>query len=568
MKPSLSEHFQQRPLFWGFSCLFLAIVLTYLPVRANGYAPVDDGGYVYLNPWVLEGISFEGLRWAFTTYTMHNWHPLTWLSSMLDVSLFGLKPGPRHIHSLLLHVLNALLFYYALLSFTKNWRCSLLAALIFGLHPVHVESTAWISERKDLLSLLFFWGALIHWHRFVQGQHWQPFALALLFQALSLMAKPMLVTLPGLLLLLDFWLYRRYSGFKSLIHLALEKVPFLQLSMVVAWLTIQAQSRSGGLGTLAEFGLSERFAAAALALVRYLFHLLYPVNLIPFYEMESSHLFLKGTLSALVLLAIFSAAFFARQRHLLGGLLWLMLALVPVLGFVKVGEQAMADRYLYLPALGLYAALAFTLQARRPNFHGAWFLLLAPLAALTWRQVGFWKSSETYHQRILDCHPESAFALRSLIDLYMKADRLEEAENLLPKLANQVELPRHQLLFARLAYARQNWKPAEEHYIKAGEGYDPYGGIALMELGDLYLSQNRQKEALAIFDLASQRFPGLQADFYGRMELFAREKNEEAVAAFLSDLPRRPAIPIELFMTLSGSRVFHEWFAFRNQLYR
>jgi tetratricopeptide (TPR) repeat protein len=568
MSPSISERFQQKPLFWGFSCLFLAIVLAYLPVRANGYAPVDDGGYVYLNPWVLQGLSFEGLRWAFTTYSMNNWHPLTWVSTMLDVSLFGLKPGPRHMHSLLLHVLNALFFYYLLLVYIKNWRCSLFAALLFGLHPVHVESTAWISERKDLLSLLFFWGVLIHWHRFVQGQRWQSFALAMLFQGLSLMAKPMLVTLPGLLLLLDFWFYRRFTGFKSLIHLVLEKVPFLQISLIVAWLTLQAQSRSGGVETLAEFGLPDRMAAAAHALVRYLYHLLYPVNLIPFYEMESSHLLLKGSLSALVLLAIFSAAFFARQRHLLGGLLWLILALVPVLGFVKVGEQAMADRYLYLPALGLYAALAFTLQGRRPNFHGAWFILLAPLAALTLRQVGFWKNSETYHQRILACQPESALALRSLIDLYMMTDRLDKAENLIPRLASQAELPRHQLLFARLDYARQNLDTAEEHYIKATAGFDPYGGIALMELGDLYLTQNRKDEALAAFDLASQRYPGLQADFYGRLEMHARAKDEEAVAAFLSEIPKLPAIPVELFMTLSSSRVFREWFAFRNNLYR
>jgi len=408
--------------------------VVFWPVHAFDYVNYDDGDYVSANPHVQTGLSKANLVWAFTSGHASNWHPLTWLSHQLDWQVFGARPGPQHLVNLWFHCLNAALVFLVLRRMTgAHWPSALVAGL-FALHPLRVESVAWISERKDVLSGLFFLLTLGAYAEYVRRRNeppsarnspWLWYCLALACFALGLMSKPMLVTVPFLLVLLDCWPLGRWQldreGLRALVRLALEKVPFLILAAASSIITFVVQRRGGAVST--SISLGERVANALVSYARYLGKTVWPINLSVLYPHPGHWAGWKvaGAL-ALVLLISFTVALQARRRpYLVVGWLWYLGTLVPVIGLVQVGIQSMADRYTYLPCIGLFIMgvwmgaelVSQQAGAEKPATVLA-SLLIAGLACASRHQVYFWSDSQALFQRAIDVTTDNYLAYNNL----------------------------------------------------------------------------------------------------------------------------------------------------------
>jgi protein O-mannosyl-transferase len=394
-----------------FICLALALVtlLAYLPVHRDGFILYDDGDYLTQNPVVQAGLTWAGVKWAFTTWHACNWHPLTWLSHMLDCELFGLDAGAHHLVNVLLHAGSAAVLFLWLFYLTDAlWPAALVAAL-FAWHPLRVESVAWAAERKDTLSTLLAMLSLWAYARFARERHRRAFVLALVFFALGLLAKPMLVTLPCVFLLLDFWPLRRFEK-TGLLRLAREKWPFFALAAGSCVVTYLSQ-RVAAVQSLHQWPLSMRLGNSLLAYGQYLFKAVYPAGLTVIYPLPLVLPAAQVAGSALLLLAISWGVWRARRDSpfLLTGWCWFLGALVPVIGLVQVGRQAYADRYTYLPLVGIFIAVVFgaaKLAARwrvRPPVLG--LLAGAALAGCllaTEHQLQYWRDDESLWRHAVD----------------------------------------------------------------------------------------------------------------------------------------------------------------------
>jgi protein O-mannosyl-transferase len=393
--------------------LFAAVAGVFSPALTHGFITYDDPVYVTENPHVTGGLTWENLQWAFRSTEASNWHPLTWVSHMADCQLYGLQPWGHHLTNVLLHAVNAVLLFVVLRRMTgAPWRSWFVAAL-FGLHPLHVESVAWISERKDLLSTTFWMLVLWAYARRAECLRARApdarayYGLALLLFALGLMCKPMLVTLPCVLLLLDFWPLDRWGGDTAPARgsLLAEKIPFLALSAAACAVTLFAQGHGGTMGSAEDFPLPVRAANALLSYCRYLGKCFDPQGLAVFYPFFAEQAPLRDTLEACALLVAVTAAAAAlhrRQPYLLVGWLWYAGTLVPVIGFVQIGGQSMADRYTYVPMIGIFimavwgtTALAAR-WARGPRLAAAaGAAVIAALAFLASRQLALWSDGAT-----------------------------------------------------------------------------------------------------------------------------------------------------------------------------
>jgi protein O-mannosyl-transferase len=429
LKPAGRSKQFAHPVMLG---LLLAVVTltVYWPVTRCDFVDYDDPAYFYTNDHVLGGLSAANVGWAFTTVSSANWHPLTWLSLMLDVTLSGKGAFGPHLTNLLLHIANTVLLFVLLRQLTAaTWRSAFVAAL-FALHPLHVESVAWIAERKDVLSTCFGLLSLIAYARYVTSDRWQvtrtetipsrvtchlspSYWLALIFFALSLMSKPMLVTLPFLLLLLDYWPLKRFTFHDSRFtvwHLVLEKTPFFILSAISCVVTFIAQHQGGAVAGLALYSTSARVGNAFVSYARYMGKLFWPVQLATPYPYVE-HWPWGWILSAVALfVGLGFAAVWLRRKYPFGftGWFWFVGALVPVIGLVQVGAQAMADRYSYVPLIGLFIILAWggweawsRWRLPKPVMVLAAVLLLAAAAWQTRVQAGFWQNSGTLFQHAL-----------------------------------------------------------------------------------------------------------------------------------------------------------------------
>jgi tetratricopeptide (TPR) repeat protein len=420
----------------GALCLVLIglIVVVFWPVGTFDYVNYDDGDYASANPHVQSGLSRANLIWAFTSGHASNWHPLTWLSHQLDCQWFGPRPGPQHLVNVAFHAFNAVLLLLVLQRMTGAlWRSALVAAL-FALHPLRVESVAWISERKDVLSGLFFLLTLGAYCKYVRSRSemasgerkpWFWYGLALLCFGLGLMSKPMLVTTPFLLLLLDYWPFGRWSldraGLSALVRLTIEKAPFLMLAVVSSVITFVVQRRGGAVSTV--LSVQARVANALVSYVRYIGKTICPVNLSVLYP-HPGHWALWQVLGAATLLLVISLMVLiqARRRpYLLVGWLWFLGALIPVIGLVQVGIQSMADRYTYVPGIGLLIlgiwgvaeAVQSRVGAEKPAAVAASLLVLG-CACASRNQVRFWHDSQTLFQRAVDVTSDNYLAYNNL----------------------------------------------------------------------------------------------------------------------------------------------------------
>ncbi len=388
-----------------------------LPVLGGGFVLYDDPDYVTKNEHVRAGVTLSGLAWAATSFDASNWHPLTWVSHMLDAAIHGGRPWGHHLTSLLLHVATAVLLFLVLEAATGRAEPSAWAAAMFGVHPAHVESVAWIAERKDVLSGLFFVLTLAAYVAHVRRPGRFTFAAVIGAFACGLLAKPMLVTLPFVLLLLDVWpLGRRpRETWRSLVT---EKAPLLALSAVSCALTLAAQSRGRTLPSLTHLSLGARLENALVALAAYLRIAVWPTNLACFYPYPAGGWpGSRVAVSAAVLLALTAGAVALRRRapSLATGWAWYLGMLVPVAGIVQVGSQAMADRYTYLPFVGLFVAAAWLVPPRAPRT--AWILAWIAVAALipvSRAQARVWRDSVTLFEHAARVTADNAFAAWSL----------------------------------------------------------------------------------------------------------------------------------------------------------
>ena len=584
-------------------CLMLAslVLAVFGQTLGFGFTTYDDPQYVVSNQRVRLGLSFAGLRWAFTTFELVNWHPLTWLSLMLDAEMAGLDPHRFHLTNLLLHGASTLLLFHLLDRATHaRWKSAWVAAL-FAVHPLHVESVAWISERKDVLSALFWFLTMLLWLRWLERPGMLRYALVIGSFVLGLLSKPMLVTLPFVLLLFDLWPLGRFraAAFGSLVW---EKLPLLGLSLISSAITLIAQRAGVALGSLDAYPLAARIANAVVSYAIYLQQTFWPTRLAVLYPHPGSEVPLaSGVLASLVLLAIcmLVAICWRSRPYLAVGWLWYLGTLVPVIGILQVGLQARADRYTYLPLIGVFLMLAWGVpdllgrlglleaggRAPTRSVHGSRLLVagasatVAAAACMAYLQCGYWRDPVLLFERAIEVTGENAVARYNLASTHyqrngpgdlersvahyeeairidpgyaaarnglagalMKLGRVEEA------IARWSELvqnrPRSKAALCNLCAALSQVGRTSEAETRCAQvlRIDPQAACGHYNLGLVYLQQGRVLEAERHLDAAVRVEP---LDTNSRLSLgvvlIRQNRLDEATAQFVEVLRLDPS---------------------------
>jgi tetratricopeptide (TPR) repeat protein len=454
-KPALAPASAEMTAWLVAGLLMLATIAVYWPATRCNFINFDDDLYVTANVHVQNGLTLEGVKWAFTNPVASNWHPFTMLSHMLDCEVFGLNPRGHHLTSVLLHALNVALVFALLRQMTgAMWRSGFVAAL-FAVHPLHVESVAWVAERKDVLS--GFWGllSLLFYVRSAQNRtaaetgetggtkvpvprarHLsRDYVLALFFLALGLMSKAMLVTLPFVMLLLDYWPLDRLRPGRAR-GLLVEKIPFLALAGLGSIVTLAVQHQAGATAGVESLPLGARAGNALVSYCRYLEKLFYPENLTVFYPHPGYWPWAKVLLAGVFLCGVSALVYAQRRRYpfLLMGWLWFIGMLLPVIGLVQVGDQSMADRYAYLPSLGVFITAVWGAYELTRRWHGIVIALSVACSAaifvaimLTQQQLGYWRDSQTLFQHALDITVNNHIAHNNLGAVLENEGQLDEA---------------------------------------------------------------------------------------------------------------------------------------------
>jgi protein O-mannosyl-transferase len=439
-----------HPVVLGLILVLVSLVL-YNPAGHHPFADYDDDHYVTDNPHVSQGLDWNTIQWAFTTNAEANWHPLTWLSHQLDCQLFRLNPAGHHYVNVLLHAMNVWLLFMVLLQATGFvWRSWMVAAL-FALHPMNVESVAWVSERKNLLSMFFFLVALAAYRWYTEKPRLGRYGLVATLFALGLMAKPQVITFPFVLLLWDYWPLERMrlgqpapnsAGFDdrsttalAFSRLVLEKIPFFLLSAASAVITLKAQAAGGAVRTIVQVPVSVRVGNAILSYGRYLEKAFWPSHLSVMYPYRWSWAQLGSLgLSLLVLGLVSRLVMAAHRRYLLVGWLWFLGTLVPMIGLVQVGGQAMADRYAYLPLVGIFLMVCWGVPEilRRQQWSSATpamaaLIALTALGVTARRQLGYWRDNFTLWSHAIEVTGPNFQAQEHLGSALAAQGRLVEA---------------------------------------------------------------------------------------------------------------------------------------------
>jgi tetratricopeptide (TPR) repeat protein len=490
---------------------------VFSPALANQFVNFDDYTYVYRNEHVLHGLSAENVRWAFTTYQAANWHPLTWLSLQLDASLWDAGPMGFHGTSVFLHGLNAALLFLALQALTGAYWRSAVVALLFALHPLRVESVAWISERKDVLSTCFGLLALLAYAGYARVPNAMRYLTVFVALALSLLCKPMLVTLPFLLLLLDWWPLARGLSRRDWLRLTIEKVPLFLLVAASCAITYRAQSKEGAVMDLEDSPPIVRVANATISYATYLGKTAWPLNLAAYYPHPGTALrVLPFVAAGLLLVALTIAAVALRQRapYLLAGWLWFLGTLVPVIGLIQVGLQAYADRYTYFPQIGLLLALSWgvadLVQDRGLEWKRAAGTLAGVtavvLAALTVQQIGVWHDSLTLWRHSLSV-VRSATGLANLAETLEQSGEVTKAAALYREaLALSPKSAQGYINLGNNLEKQGQLDEAAKQFRKVCE-LMPDSPIGHTNLGEIYKKQGKLDQAAAEFAKACAAAP-------------------------------------------------------------
>jgi tetratricopeptide (TPR) repeat protein len=499
--------------------LVLAVALVFGQAVRAQFLNYDDDQYIYYTPQVTKGLTLDGTAWAFTHRHAHNRHPLTTLSHMLDCQLYGLKPAGHHLTNIVLHTATVVLLFLVLYSMTSKLWLSAIVAAVFALHPLRAESVAWVSERKDVLSGVFFMLTLAAYARYARRPFsWHRYLLVVVLFGLGLMCKPTIVTLPFLLLLLDYWPLGRLAEAKRPI---LEKLPMI--AMTAIWCAVTLSTQRVAVEALAHLSLGSRVANAIVSYAAYLGKLLYPAGLIPFYPHPLDTLPATTVAACALLLATISAVAFAcRKRHpyLLVGWLWYLGSLVPVVGIIQAGEQALADRYTYLTQIGILIALVWgiaSLLPARPYCRTIGGLtagaVIIGLMTATSIQVSYWRDSRTLWTRTLKICPQNYIAQLNLGNALYQEGRTDDA-----------------IEQFRLA-------------VKV----NPNHAVAHCNLGESLHHRNEDQEAIQEFERALKIDPELVQGHYCLGNVLAqRGQFEAAIAHFRKALEINPNFALPL----------------------
>jgi protein O-mannosyl-transferase len=562
-------------------CLALALVTLaeYGPMTVHGFIGIDDDEYIAKNPHVAPGLTWAGLGWALRTGHASNWHPLTWVSHMADCSLYGLNPGGHHLTNLLLHIADTLLLFLLLDGMTgRVWRSAFVAAL-FAWHPLHVESVAWASERKDVLSTLFWILTLMAYVRYVEGSRTGTprarvfYGLALICFALGLMSKPMVVTLPCVLLLIDFWPLERNQeqpappatdpdqapetgkGARrgSWRWLVLEKAPFFAMAFAASVVTYLVQRTGGAVSSLQVLPLHVRLGNAVLTYVRYLGKAVWPVDLAAIYPYAKHLPWGTVALSALFLAAVTGWILLRSKQnpYLVTGWFWYLGTLVPTIGLVQVGSQSMADRYMYIPSIGLFILVVWGLsdllsfwRPRQVVLAAAGTAALAGCLVCTRLQLGYWSDSEKLFQHAVEVTRDNYLALNGLGATWNEAGRNDEAMALYSQaVAIEPRYAEGQYNLGTALLERGKLEEAAGH-LNAALTDNPDYAQAHNNLGKTLQAQGNLDEAAAHIAKAVILKPDYAEAHYnlGTIRLL-QSKLDEAIALFSEALRLKPDYP-------------------------
>jgi len=453
-------------------CLLLTILVAipYFPVSSYDYIGYDDDSYVVDNPYVKAGLSVQTIHWAFTCAYSGNWHPLTWMSHMLDCMMFGIDGGKHHWINLIFHIFNTLLLFTALCRMTGYFTRSFLVAALFGIHPLHVESVAWISERKDVLSTLMAFLSLHAYVTYVNNKENKDYFYMILLFALSLMSKPMTVTFPFVLLLLDYWPLNRIN--ESSRRIVLEKIPLICLSILSCYMTIWAQHSWGAIQSLDVVSMSLRLTNAMAAYGWYITKMIAPINLTIFYPHPEPHVeWIHIAWGFAIILTGFLAAFRFRYRspYIMVGLLWFLGTLIPVIGLVQVGLQAYADRYSYVPLTGLFIIVVWGFfdwikylrntekDSQNIGIFAFLMIIVGIYSYLCSFQVQHWKNGHTVFEHALQVVPDNYVAMTHMGTIPHLKTAVLLRPNYIPALYN----------LATLLIQQENHHEALKHLLKA-----------------------------------------------------------------------------------------------------
>ena len=539
--------------------ILLVTVLVFSQVQHHDFINYDDPLYVTENPHIRDGLTWKGISWAFTAVHACNWHPVTWLSHMLDIEFYGLNPKGHHMTNVMFHAVNALLLFVVFSRMTKAVFPSALISAIFALHPLHVESVAWAAERKDVLSAFFWLLTMWAYSRYTKGAGLTGYFFVCFLFLCGLMAKSMVVTFPFVLLLVDFWPLGRFSSLESSrfegkrplkypfaeflrSRIFLEKLPLFALSVIVAFITIYAQRQSGSVSSLEGIPLFYRIVNALDSYIGYILKMIWPLKLAVFYPLagSSQQWRLKILLSVGALILVLLATFFVLKKrksspYLVMGWLWYIVTLIPVIGIVQVGSQAMADRYAYIPMIGVLVMFVWGVRDLiRPGLTGrvglmvSAVILLTVLAVLTWRQTGYWKDSVALYTHALDVTDGNHRAHYNLGVEYSRQGNLDEAVS---------------------------------HYMKA-IGIKPDYGKAYNNLGMILMVQNNLDQAIGYFSEAIRIDPNLfEAHFNMGKILSAQARSVEAIKHYTEALRIKPYSSIahqQLALELAKQGDYHQ----------
>jgi tetratricopeptide (TPR) repeat protein len=653
----LDDYFLGKKWIW----IALGIVLllwAYQPVWQNGFVGYDDKDYIFENPQIQQGFCWSNIVWAFTTTYAANWHPVTWISHAIDIQLFGLNPRGHHLVNLLFHGLNIFLLFALFKKMTGQIGPSALIAALFGLHPLNVESVAWVAERKSVLSMFFALLTIWAYVSYSKKKSWKNYLAAFSFFLLGLLAKPMVVMLPVILLLLDFWPLKRFASsttqeisfdankphsqstpendrrrkkkkpsfgsapvitgsasrmdlakgmekgpasgisdtsFKEflpcLIPLLKEKIPFFFLAACSSIVTIYAQKSVGAVKSLAVFPLPVRLANASTAYLKYLIKAIWPEQLAVFYPYPKAGLPFWQVLlsvSSLGLITFLVVRLAGKKPYWLVGWLWYLVSLVPMIGIIQAGDQAMADRYAYLPLIGIFIMLVqagqewtVSHQAWSPWWISAVLIVLMGMSGLTHYQAGIWQNDRTLFSHAMRCTENNFVAMNGIGKCLANEGKINEAREYFQQAFNlnpsyrparenlagaennqgaywgqQGKYDQAALYFQRAAQLRPDfaefhlnlglvWKiqgkrqEALEQFQQVIE-LQPGNIQALAEVGNLLMDQNREEEALWYFQRVVQLKPDAHAYYQIGILLQKLRKIQEAVLAFQQALKLNP----------------------------
>jgi protein O-mannosyl-transferase len=535
------------------------VVLTfalYLPALHNGFVNYDDPDYVTRNGRVLQGLNWENVKWAFgTNNSVANWHPLTWLSHMADVEIFGLRPWGHHLSNVLLMAANSvLLFWFLAVTTEKLWRSAAVAA-IFAVHPLNVEPVAWIAERKQGLSLFFMFLALLAYVWYAKRPSVSRYSLVAVLFVQALMAKVMIISLPFALLLLDYWPLQRFSSSRadgspanfwdSFLALAKEKIPLILITLAVSWINLMVQRSQGAVAAAMPF--SWRLKNAIFSYAEYLWKMVWPTRLAVFYPHPENRLPLWEVFVAAVVLVAISALVwkYSEEKYLPVGWLWYLGTAFPMIGLVQAGRQGMADRYAQLPLIGIFIAVVWLVadaMDRRPQLSPAvraagLAVVLFPLMFVTQRQIGYWKDSETLFTHALQVTTHNGTAEDNLGVAFMEKGDLAAA---IPHFLAAVQFSpdlgsAHYNLGVLLQRSGQLPDAVTQYRSAISHAGDPAEAArAHNNLGVLYLSLNNLVVAKAEFDKAISLNPNELNSYIARGTVeFRLGKFDDAIADFL-----------------------------------